>query len=161
MHPFKIIGVIAAGVIVVGGIVFILSKTLGAQSLYFTTGEYDEDMRAVYNEFYRDNINAYEEEHPDATPTSVQFTRFDLNGDGAEELFAFVYGAPYCTESGCSLDLYERQDDSWRKIGEWKGVIPEFSDGESTIIVLPSKSQGYRDIMYAGVATYRWSGDRY
>jgi len=95
----------------------------------------------------------------------------DLNDDGVKEIFAYIIdidGIHYCGQIGCPLNIYGI------KSGKLISLLrPEFIHGfpmfieidntgkQNEIGILPSKTQGWHDIVLKGGTVWKWNGKKY
>ncbi len=66
--------------------------------------------------------------------------RVDLNGDGTDEVFAYMLGSFFCGTGGCTLFLF-------RDAGNDYELINEFPISRIPIIVSPRESEGWHDLV--------------
>ncbi|MCL7992049.1 MAG: META domain-containing protein [marine benthic group bacterium] len=64
----------------------------------------------------------------------------DLNGDGKDEVFAYMLGPFFCGTGGCSLFLF-------RDVGDRYELIDDFPISRTPIIVAPRESKGWHDLI--------------
>ena len=65
--------------------------------------------------------------------------RADLDGDGTDEVLAYVGGPMMCGTGGCNLVVLKRDGDGYREVGELSVV-------QLPVGVLKSKTNGWRDL---------------
>ena len=164
MNSKKIIVGVAMTAILVGIGIILMGKNATAVPLVFTDGGYDADMQAIYDTFYKNDIEEFAQEFPESAQKEaiIQFTRYDLNNDGVEEVFAYAHNsAIYCGTLGCNLDLYTVENNTWRKVGDWIAIYPVLPNGESAILIESTTTNGYRDISFVEGTTFKWNGEKY
>jgi heat shock protein HslJ len=66
--------------------------------------------------------------------------RVDLNGDGRDEVFAYMLGPFFCGTGGCTLFLF-------REAGERYELINDFPISRLPLIVSPVESRGWHDLV--------------
>ena len=90
------------------------------------------------------------------------YSRFDLNDDGQEEVFAYLLGPFFCGTGGCNLLLFERGNDGYK-------LVNSFPTTDTPVIIATETSNGWRDIwrlrsgggMPANYIANRFDGDTY
>lgn len=75
----------------------------------------------------------------DGGELTYAFAPVDLNGDGTEEVLAYVMGPTACGSGGCSLYVLATQEGGWR-------VITRTTVTQTPIGVLPTSTGGWRDL---------------
>lgn len=93
------------------------------------------------------------------TPTVAEF---DLNGDGTTELFVMIKAPAWCGSGEvCNIWIFEQTSDGWRPLSDGR-------DAGSCLSVLPTATNGYRDVRLHGqcaieMCTFdiRWDGTVY
>jgi hypothetical protein len=63
----------------------------------------------------------------------------DLDGDGADEVVAYLMGAMWCGSGGCNALVLAPEGDGWR-------VVTETSVTQTPIRVLETSTNGWRDL---------------
>ena len=63
----------------------------------------------------------------------------DLDGDGKDEILAYVGGSLMCGTGGCNLVVLKRDGEGYRQVGDLSVV-------QLPVGVLPSKTDGWRDL---------------
>lgn len=102
--------------------------------------------RFVFEEYERDvvYVTAYSRER------NIYVGRYDINGDGAMELFLFNSHSSWCGSAGCLTYIFEGAGDNRRDIG----------GGPLTINVMDERVCGYRSLKGSD-GIYRWTGEYY
>lgn len=77
--------------------------------------------------------------HADDGALRYAFGTVDLNGDGSDEVLAWVAGPMVCGSGGCGLYVLTPVGDSWR-------VVTQTSVTQTPIGVLPTSTNGWRDL---------------
>jgi len=85
---------------------------------------------------------------PDYTRKSVEivgrarylYSRFDLNGDGREEVFAYLLGSIFCGSGGCNLMLFSAGDGGW-------SLVNDFPITRVPVIVSAERAAGWHNLM--------------
>lgn len=95
------------------------------------------------------------------TPDRIWIGRYDVNGDGRDELFVFM--GISCGSVGCPTALFEKQDTEWKRLFSDISVLGDGRvDGELVYFleVWRNPDTGYKTVFseYAGV---RWTGEGY
>jgi len=75
-------------------------------------------------------------------PTGVGrylYSRFDLDGDGRAEVFAYLLGSIFCGSGGCNLQLFTPIDGAL-------SLVNSFSITRTPIIVSPERTNGWHDL---------------
>jgi hypothetical protein len=67
------------------------------------------------------------------------YSRIDLNGDGHDEVLAFLMGSFFCGTGGCSLQLFTPGVDGYR-------LVNDFPISRAPVIVSAQKSNGWNDL---------------
>ena len=84
--------------------------------------------------------------------TRVVAARFDLNGDGQEEIIARVDHPDLCGRSGCSTMILTRRGARWQ---------PVFDDFVHTLAPGERSTNGWRDVTLNGRTTLRFERGAY
>ncbi|MDG3443241.1 hypothetical protein [Nitrospirillum amazonense] len=71
----------------------------------------------------------------------VRYAEVDLNGDGIPEILLAVADAYYCGTSGCTVFVYQKQDDIWTFL------TPLWTDA-GDLVVLDRTDNGYRRFIH-------------
>lgn len=98
----------------------------------------------------------------DAGDLRYAFAPVDLDGDGAEEVLAYVVGPNVCGSGGCNLYVLTPDGDDWR-------TVTRTTVTQTPIGVLETSTGGWRDLvvsvggggMDAGWIKLAWDGDGY
>lgn len=69
------------------------------------------------------------------------YGRVDLNGDGRDEVFAYLLGSIFCGTGGCNLMLFTAT-------GNGYSLINEFTTARLPIIVSAEKTKGWKNIIW-------------
>ena len=72
-------------------------------------------------------------------PARYIYSRFDLDGDGRDEVFAYPLGSPFCGSGGCDLLLFTPTDDGL-------SLVDRFSITRTPVIVSPDRTNGWHDL---------------
>jgi heat shock protein HslJ len=108
---------------------------------------------------------------PDYTPEVVEITnqparylysRFDLDGDGNEELFVYLLGSIFCGSGGCDLLLFTEGEDGY-------DLVNTFPISRLPVIVSPETTAGWKNVVRlesgggapATYVTYAFDSERY
>lgn len=75
----------------------------------------------------------------DASQLLYASAKVDLNGDGTDEVLAYVGGPMMCGSGGCNLVVLKRAGDGYREVGELSVV-------QLPVGVLKTKTHGWRDL---------------
>jgi heat shock protein HslJ len=67
------------------------------------------------------------------------YSRIDLNGDGRDEVLAFLMGSIFCGTGGCNLLLFTPGPDGYR-------LVNDFPISRAPVIVAAQKSNGWSDL---------------
>lgn len=86
----------------------------------------------------------------------------DLDGDGRNEAVAQLVGPMVCGSGGCNTYVLAQADDAWR-------IVATIRLSHPPIAALPSRSEGWRDLVVAvgggggesGFSTLRYNGTAY
>jgi len=84
--------------------------------------------------------------------------RFDINGDGVEELFVTTFYSAVCGTAGCETPIFQMTAKGWQKLSS---ISPTISDiGGPVIFVSDEVIDGYRTLHteYTGL---HWNGEQY
>ncbi len=65
--------------------------------------------------------------------------RYDLNGDGRDEVFAYLMGPIFCGTGGCTLELFRQGDEDDR-------LMNTFPITRLPLIVSPRRTRGWHDL---------------
>ena len=100
---------------------------------------------------------------PEVTLEQVYVGRYDVNDDGADELFVRVLYS--CGSAGCDTYLFEKIDGEWMPLDGISRVTVLDStriDGEAvaTLDVWIDPATGYKSV-FADESGFRWTGERY
>ena len=82
---------------------------------------------------------ALRRQHVDDGTLSYAFAPVDLDGDGTDEVLAYVMGSMVCGSGGCNLYVLARDGDDWR-------VVTRTSVTQSPVGVLATSTNGWRDL---------------
>lgn len=77
--------------------------------------------------------------HADDGDLRYAYGTVDLNGDGSDEVLAWVAGPMVCGSGGCGLYVLTPEGDGWR-------VVTETSVTQTPIGVLSTSTNGWRDL---------------
>jgi hypothetical protein len=67
-------------------------------------------------------------------------SRYDLNGDGRDEVFVYLLGSIFCGTGGCNLLLFTPGEAGY-------SLVSEFPISRTPIIISTSSTEGWRDIV--------------
>jgi len=67
------------------------------------------------------------------------YSRFDLDGDGRDEAFAYLLGSTFCGTGGCNLQLFT-------PAGDRLSLVNDFPISRTPVIVSPERTKGWRDL---------------
>jgi hypothetical protein len=84
--------------------------------------------------------------------------RFDITGDGVEELFVTIFHNYVCGTAGCNTPIFQMSPSGWQELSS---ISPMISDiGGPEIFVADEVIDGYRTLHtdYMGL---HWNGERY
>ena len=100
---------------------------------------------------------------PEVILEQVYVGRYDVNDDGADELFVRVLYS--CGSAGCDTYLFEKIDGEWMPLDGISRVTVLDStriDGEAvaTLDVWIDPATGYKSV-FADESGFRWTGERY
>ena len=84
--------------------------------------------------------------------------RYDINGDGVEELFVTIEQGSVCGTVGCETPIFERTPDGWRELSSIM-VMVSIIDGPA-IFVADEVIDGYRTL-HADYYGLHWTGEQY
>jgi hypothetical protein len=73
-------------------------------------------------------------------PGRYLYSRVDLNGDGREEVLAYLLGSIFCGSGGCNLLLFT-------ETGDGLSLVNEFPISRTPVIVSPSTTAGWHDFI--------------
>ena len=92
---------------------------------------------------------AIREVSPDYTQETVEiggsqarylYARFDLNGDGKQETFAYLLGSIFCGTGGCNLMLFVEGEDGYT-------LINNFPISRLPVLVSDQETEGWKDLI--------------
>ena len=83
--------------------------------------------------------------------------RFDINGDGVEELFVTIFHGYVCGTAGCETVVFERKQGAWHALTSLSAVI---AFGLPMLYVSDEAIGGYRTL-YSDYDGLRWNGKEY
>ncbi|MTI65232.1 MAG: hypothetical protein FH753_01360 [Firmicutes bacterium] len=113
---------------------FVDQNEIDLSSIEYICSETQRDIKlekALIKEFeldrYQENIRYY-------------YNKVDLDGDGIDEIFAYVVGSFVCGTGGCSSVIFKQE-------GEEYNLLARFSLVNNPIIISNNKTKGYRDII--------------
>ncbi len=67
------------------------------------------------------------------------YARFDLNGDGKEEVLVYTLGSVFCGTGGCNLLLFTPAQDGY-------ALVNEFPITQNPVVVSESRTAGWNDL---------------
>ena len=73
-------------------------------------------------------------------------SRFDLNGDGSDEVFVYLLGSMFCGSGGCDLMIFSEVEGRYSSVNR-------FAISRTPVIVSAEKTADWYDLLRAGV---RW-----
>jgi len=73
------------------------------------------------------------------TKARYLYARVDMNGDGQEEVFAYLLGSIFCGTGGCNLLLFEASGDGY-------SLVNNFPLSRTPVIASPERTGGWRDL---------------
>jgi hypothetical protein len=68
------------------------------------------------------------------------YGKFDLNGDGADEVLVFLLGSIFCGSGGCNLLLFSAGEEGY-------ALVDEFPITRMPVIAAPDMTAGWRDLI--------------
>ena len=68
-----------------------------------------------------------------------RYGKVDLNGDGTDEILAYVGGPMLCGTGGCNLVVLQQAGDAWQKVGD-------LSVSQLPVGVFDTSTNGWRDL---------------
>ncbi|WP_296166093.1 hypothetical protein [uncultured Brevundimonas sp.] len=77
--------------------------------------------------------------HADDGALTYASASVDLNGDGSDEVLAYVMGPMVCGSGGCNLYVLAREGEGWR-------VVTRTSVTQTPVGVLTTSTNGWRDL---------------
>lgn len=77
--------------------------------------------------------------HADDGALTYAQASVDLNGDGSDEVLAYVMGPMVCGSGGCNLYVLAREGEGWR-------VVTRTSVTQTPVGVLTTSTNGWRDL---------------
>ena len=84
--------------------------------------------------------------------------RYDLNGDGVEELFVTIEQGFVCGTAGCTTLIFQKTSEQWRELSSIMVMISDRVGPE--LLVSDEVIKGYRTL-YAEFDGLRWNGREY
>ena len=101
--------------------------------------------------FLEQLVNEFREDCGDAclrqiTLQDLYIGRFDLNDDGAEELFVYRSISYYCGTAGCDTEIFRKSGGQWEKIGQIKTVFGDLM-GPFYLIADDERIDGWRTLL--------------
>ena len=108
------------------------------------------------------NLRPPDKDYPHIDNYGFQAAKFDLNGDGIQEVLFHYDGAGMCGSGGCTLRVYEKRGTDYRRLsGTTLTFLP--------IGVSELEHHGWRDLMItvrkdyvsSGIAPLRFDGTKY
>ena len=84
--------------------------------------------------------------------------RYDLNGDGVEELFVTIQQGSVCGSAGCMTLIFEKTSERWRELSSIMVMISDRAGPE--LFVSEEVIEGYRTL-YAEFDGLRWNVREY
>lgn len=95
-------------------------------------------------------------------PARYVHARVDLNGDGRDEVFAYLLGSIFCGTGGCNLLLFTEAAQGY-------ALLNEFPLARLPIVVAEEATSGWHDLLKlesgggaeATYLRYTWNGERY
>jgi len=90
------------------------------------------------------------------------YSRVDLNGDGRDEVFAYMLGSIFCGTGGCNLLLFTDADDGL-------ALVNTFPISRTPVVVSEEKTEGWSDLfrlesgggVAASIVRHTFDGERY
>jgi heat shock protein HslJ len=90
------------------------------------------------------------------------YSRFDLNGDGRDEVLVYMLGSIFCGSGGCNLLLFTPAEDGY-------SLVNTFSISRTPVIVSPETTGGWNNLVRpesgggaeASYVTHTFDGERY
>ena len=73
-------------------------------------------------------------------PGRYVYSRVDLNGDGRDEVMAYLMGSFFCGTGGCTLQLFTESQDGY-------ALVSEFPLSRTPVIVAATKTNGWNDLL--------------
>ena len=86
-----------------------------------------------------ESIPAFLRDHAGEGEGTWRAAAVDLDGDGADEVVAYVMGGMWCGSGGCNALILAPEGDGWR-------VVTETSVTQTPIRVLDTSTNGWRDL---------------
>lgn len=84
-------------------------------------------------------IRAYSADLPSGMTTSYGRALVDLNGDGKDEVIAYLLGRGWCGSGGCTLLVLEPEGSGYR-------LVTSVPIAQLPIRILATKTNGWRDL---------------
>ncbi len=115
--------------------------TTGEEDLAYTAPDMFAQARDPSDARLRKSIESYLADQKGPANSQYQYTRMDLNGDGLREALV-LFNLPHsywCGWSGCTLAVFEAQDNSFR-------VVSETSRIRGPLVVGSTSTNGWEDI---------------
>lgn len=78
-------------------------------------------------------------QHADDGGLTYASASVDLNGDGTDEILAYVMGPMVCGSGGCNIYVLAREGEGWR-------VVTRTSVTQTPVGVLTTSTNGWRDL---------------
>jgi hypothetical protein len=72
-------------------------------------------------------------------PGRYVYGRVDLNGDGRDEVMAYLMGSFFCGTGGCTLQLFTESQDGY-------APVTQFPLSRTPVIVAATKTAGWNDL---------------
>ncbi|WP_233130267.1 META domain-containing protein [Synechococcus sp. 1G10] len=69
---------------------------------------------------------------------SYVYARYDLNGDGRDEVFAYLMGSNFCGTGGCTMQIF-------RQSGNYYRLMNSFPITRLPVIISATRTQGWND----------------
>jgi heat shock protein HslJ len=99
-------------------------------------GKLEAAIRAAAPYYTRELVG----DDPDSRKARYVYGRVDLNGDGRDEVFAYMLGPFFCGTGGCTLFLF-------REAGDRYELINDFPISRLPLLVSPVESEGWHDLV--------------
>ena len=91
-------------------------------------------------------------------PASVEVSVIDLNSDGVDEIFAYVFAPHFCGKFGCHPRVFQKGSEGYRNIFRDDTGVAQGSP--RNIVLVPPGHGGYVDILLGSVL-FIWDGQNY
>ena len=119
--------VVLCGFLVAALVVVSAEPAIAAEQVVMRLDNFGEDLSFVDGFLRRSWPQHYKPdeplEWPELTLDRVLVGRYDVNGDGRRELFAYIAYAPFCGTVGCPTHVFEGRRGAWSEIEAVSGFM--------------------------------------